>query len=257
MVTDDIFKLDKKQGLLDSGPVQPPPVKAPTPVNPDLANGDLKIDDTGAFFTPKGQPVLPPVKNTVEGRLSGLLDSESPYIKASEAAAQRQANSRGLLNSSIAAGAGRKAAIESALPIAQQDAGFFQNSQLQKEQGDIQKGLYQVQGDISKELSAQGFQQDKALQDAENEFKKLDLTSRMQVEYDRMDEENKIRFQEITNDISQDYMKQYLAVLADPAFETRYDRQAAINVLNQTTADRFEIASAVAKIPLTWEPSRL
>lgn len=66
--------------------------------------------------------------STVEGRLNGLISSNSPYIQAARASAQRQANSRGLLNSSIAAGSGELAAIQSALPIAQQDAQSFFNA---------------------------------------------------------------------------------------------------------------------------------
>ena len=60
--------------------------------------------------------------STVEGRMEGLLSSSSPYIKRARTGAKQQAASRGLLNSSIAAGAGEAAAIDAALPIAQQDA---------------------------------------------------------------------------------------------------------------------------------------
>lgn len=59
---------------------------------------------------------------TVAGQLNGLLSSGSPLLKAAQSSAQRAANSRGLLNSSISAGEGTKAMIETATPIAQQDA---------------------------------------------------------------------------------------------------------------------------------------
>jgi len=65
---------------------------------------------------------------TVAGNLDSLLSNESSYIKRARAGATETANSRGLMNSSIAAGAGEAAAIDRALPIAQQDAGTkFQN----------------------------------------------------------------------------------------------------------------------------------
>lgn len=54
--------------------------------------------------------------------LQALLASGSPYIQQSRNQAVQQANSRGLLNSSIAAGNAQAAAIQSALPIASQDA---------------------------------------------------------------------------------------------------------------------------------------
>ena len=58
----------------------------------------------------------------VSGRLSTLLDDDSPYLARARTRAKQQANRRGLLSSSIAVGAGETAAIDAALPIAQGDA---------------------------------------------------------------------------------------------------------------------------------------
>lgn len=58
----------------------------------------------------------------VENRLNGILSQDSDYIKRAETEAAQYANSRGLLNTTMAAAAGRGAAIDRALPIAQQDA---------------------------------------------------------------------------------------------------------------------------------------
>lgn len=62
---------------------------------------------------------------TVAGQLGGLLNQESSYITRARTRAAQTANSRGLLNSSIAAGAGEAVAIDAALPIASQDAQTF------------------------------------------------------------------------------------------------------------------------------------
>ena len=62
----------------------------------------------------------------VENRLNGLTsDPNNRYLSQARGEAQRQASSRGLGNSSISAGAGVRAAIQSALPIASQDANTF------------------------------------------------------------------------------------------------------------------------------------
>lgn len=66
----------------------------------------------------------------VENRMTGLLSSNSPYLQEAQTRALQTANQRGLLNSSIAAGAGTQAAIQSALPIAQQDAGAWAQQNL-------------------------------------------------------------------------------------------------------------------------------
>ena len=63
-----------------------------------------------------------PAKETVAGQMTGLLQHNSPYIKQARQSGQNYAAKRGLLNSSMAAGASHKAAISAALPIAQQDA---------------------------------------------------------------------------------------------------------------------------------------
>lgn len=64
-------------------------------------------------------------KETVSGQLDALLKSGSPYLDRARAGAEQYANKRGLLNSSIAAGAGEGAAIDAALPIANADANVY------------------------------------------------------------------------------------------------------------------------------------
>lgn len=65
----------------------------------------------------------------VSKSLDKLLSSESPYITSARTRAASYANSRGLLNSSIGAGAGEAAAIDASLPIAQADASMYGRSQ--------------------------------------------------------------------------------------------------------------------------------
>lgn len=67
-------------------------------------------------------PVAPDKPDTVAGQLTGLLSKDSSYMAQARTGARQTAERRGLLNSSIAATAGEKAAIDKALPIAQQDA---------------------------------------------------------------------------------------------------------------------------------------
>ena len=64
-------------------------------------------------------------KETVAGQMDTLLNAESPYLTRARTRAAQTANSRGLLNSSIAAGAGEAAAIDASLPIASQDASIY------------------------------------------------------------------------------------------------------------------------------------
>lgn len=91
----------------------------------------------------------------VENRVTGLLGSNSDYMKRAQGKAATTANRRGLLNSSVAAGAGAAAAIDAALPIAQQDANTFAQSDLSKQSYYNQTGLAEKAASDSSKLSAQ------------------------------------------------------------------------------------------------------
>lgn len=73
----------------------------------------------------------------VENRMTGLLDQGSRYIENARQRGTELAQSRGLLNSSISAGASERAAIEGALPIASQDAASIQAAGMEGYKGKI------------------------------------------------------------------------------------------------------------------------
>ena len=58
----------------------------------------------------------------VQNQITGLLDSDNPYIQNARRRGERAAAQRGALSSSIFAGSSEAAAIDAALPIAAQDA---------------------------------------------------------------------------------------------------------------------------------------
>jgi hypothetical protein len=254
-------------------------------------SGLLQVDNTQDSLYSNGQPLTDQTPDefaiatkepsedqlTVESRLTNLLQKDNPYLTVARESAKRQANARGLLNTSIAASSGEKAAIEAALPIAQQDANYYQEKGLQGQQGLIQSGLYTKQGEISSGLSKQqyeqeaalkesAYEQEKALKEAEYkqetalkqadiEWNKLELNAKMQVEYDNLDQSNKDRFDNTMNSISDSYMQDYLEIMLNPNFEGDKDRQAAIDILNEVTQNRYEIAGQIAGIELDWGDS--
>lgn len=143
---------------------------------------------------------------TVSGQLTGLLGSNSDYLKLNESKANIAANRRGLLSSSMAAGAGRAAAISAALPIAQQDAatiadldarryGYYTDTALGEQSayntsrlsaqdatqrsGELKQqflntsGLNNQQGQITANLSAQDATQNSSLQNAQGKINQI------------------------------------------------------------------------------------
>lgn len=94
--------------------------------------------------------VMPP---SVQEQLTGLLAQDSPYMQQAETGALQQSNERGLLNSSLAVEAAEGARIAAALPIAQQDAGFGQNTSLQNDQLLTTIGLSDASSELKNELA--------------------------------------------------------------------------------------------------------
>lgn len=66
---------------------------------------------------------LDTAKQTTSGQLNSLISQDNPLMQTAKTQAQQQANDRGLINSTMAGQAGQQAVIQTALPIAQADAG--------------------------------------------------------------------------------------------------------------------------------------
>jgi len=83
-------------------------------------------------------------EQTAQGQLANILDSDSPLMQRAATQGAQAANSRGLLNSSMASQAAQGAMIDRAAPIASQDAEtYFQNAQANagREQQDYMQRL--------------------------------------------------------------------------------------------------------------------
>lgn len=104
-------------------------------IKPSTPNGPAG----NSTFTNQNPEYMPPLQQTAGGfrtrnvgddelvrnQLTGLLDENGQYIQQARNQAAQAANARGLMNSSLAAGAGQAAAIQAGLPIAQQDAATY------------------------------------------------------------------------------------------------------------------------------------
>jgi hypothetical protein len=112
------------QANADSPAPAPAPAPAPTPTfdakAADIAAAGQYTANTGTFDETKG----------VEGRVASISNSGSPLMQLAATRAKQAANRSGLLNSSMAVGAGQRAVIDAATPIAQADAASYQQQQL-------------------------------------------------------------------------------------------------------------------------------
>lgn len=84
------------------------------------------VNAASTGYEPKGFAVTS--DQTVQGQLKNIVDAGSPLMKQAETRAMQKMNQRGLINSSIAVGAGQDAVIGAAFPIAQQDAKAYETA---------------------------------------------------------------------------------------------------------------------------------
>lgn len=82
---------------------------------------------------------------TVQGQLDGLLQKDNPLMQLARSRGMQHANSRGLLNSSLAADAAQTAMMDYALPIAQADAGIYNDYGITEYQAQIADSQLRLQ----------------------------------------------------------------------------------------------------------------
>lgn len=186
---------------------------APQPVAP-VGSGTTTFDPT------KSLPVNP-ATDTVQGQLEQILAKGSPLISMARANAAETANARGLLNSSMAAGAGEQAAMGEALPIAQADANTYANAAAQERGGQVESGL-----------SAQGAQQSQDLAQLNDQYQQLISANPTAASM----------FNNLSNDIG--------TVMAD-VNTTRAQKQAAVNTLTQLLHAGLGVVGGISNVDLS------
>jgi hypothetical protein len=94
-------------------------------------------------------------KATVQGQMTSLLDKGGDYMKRAETKGLQMANQRGLLNSSFAVGAAHGAAIDAAMPIAQQDAKTHHSQSMTNQQSNNQAQQFNATADNAASMANQ------------------------------------------------------------------------------------------------------
>ena len=82
------------------------------------------VTPNAATYAPTTRQVNQPT-DTVQGQVDSILSKDSPLMQRARTMATQQMAQRGLVNSSMAVGAGQAAMVDRALPMAQQDASTY------------------------------------------------------------------------------------------------------------------------------------
>lgn len=150
------------------------------PALPAVPGGDATATTSSAPAVPVPtvstyNPTLTGVgkDETVSGQLDKILGSGSPLLERARAGATATANSRGLINSSMAAGAGEAAVIDAALPIAAQDAQTNWNSTTLNQTAKNQAGQFNATASNALNLQVLKGDQAQRITTIDNEYKNL------------------------------------------------------------------------------------
>ena len=163
------------------------------------------VSSAAAYKAPTTTPITTNVdadQETVESRLNKLTAKGSEYTNLAASDASRRANSRGLINSGMAAASGTEAAIRSALPIAQQDAKTYTDTRLtnQNTQNDFLKN--EQSANLNKDVAAHGsaLKKDEQTQIAENELTRDAAQSGQRMNEEEFATSLKTQSEQILND---------------------------------------------------------
>ena len=251
--------------------------KAPVYAAPDTEFNAVNVD--GQALAGQTMAGIDESKATVSGQMTGLLNQNSPYMQAATAGAMRTANNRGLLNSSIAAGEGQKAAIESSMPIAQQDAGFYQgihtqnaktisDSFLNNQIGELDYNKSLTNAELTGALTAQDYAGKFSLQKlsdyAQERRVEIDNAFKLNMNADNLDSAERQQLMSIQGAASTNLTSSIeriqrdtnisgtVSVVRDGKTVQIDAKQAAIETLMSGYKSTMDTAAAVVGLQLTW-----
>ena len=167
--------------------------------------------------------------------LTKLLQGDSPYIKQAMDRSLQTMGERGLVNSSLAAGAGTAAAIDAALPIASADASAYgtaardnQSAQNNFNLADKQAAnsaaiaSMQLQGQANlaeiaaarqEKLADKQFGQQFQLQQSQNDFNSAQLDKQQKFQLDQLKINMDLAYDKMTLDQTNTYAQGYLNIV--------------------------------------------
>lgn len=168
-------------------------------------------------------------------QLLKLLTDGSPYLTQASNKAMQTAGERGLVNSSLAAGAGVGAAIDAALPIASADANAFgtaardnqsaqnnfnladkqasNNAALANMQMAGQAQLAGINAAYQSQLADKNFANNFQLQQSQNDFTAKQQKDSQQFQLEQLDKNMDLAYTKLTLDQTNTYAAGYLSIV--------------------------------------------
>ena len=205
-------------------------------------------------------------RGTVAGQMRGLLAENSPYLQVARAGALQTAASRGLLNTSMAAGAGEEAAIKQALPIAQQDAQTYadigkQNAKAysdsilntQVAQLEHQKSLAnaKITGALTTQEAAKQFETQRISESAQLQRLEIENSMKAVLQDDQLESAERQQLSQVVGSMGNEALGAVERILRDTNIEAGA-KQSAIDAVMRNYRANASTAGAVFGLNLKW-----
>ncbi len=205
-------------------------------------------------------------RGTVAGQMRGLLAENSPYLQVARTGALQTAAGRGLLNSSIAAGAGEEAAIKQALPIAQQDAQTYadigkQNAKtisdsllnLQVGQLEHQKNLAnaKITGALTTQEAQKQFELQRISEAGQLQRQEIENAMKAVLQDDQLESAERQQLSQIIGNMGNEALGAVERILRDTNIEANA-KQSAIDAVMSNYRANSSTAGAIFGLNLSW-----
>jgi hypothetical protein len=217
-----------------------------------VTDGSVSAPDAYGNVT-QAAPVLGEVtpEKTVQGQLGKILQAGNPLLEAAKARAMKQAASRGLVNTSVAAQAGEEAIVNQALPIAQQDASTYYNQGIANQDVQNKFAENKFAEDSRLKLQYETFKQNNVLFDKDEKLKRYLNDSSISSEEKRATWANSTALQvaqsnynaSVDTESLRAAVQRYSAELGLQGTKYSADMQKTLNQINNDTTLRTNFAS--------------
>lgn len=175
-------------------------------------------------------------EETTSGQLSTILDGDSPIMQRARTIAAQQANSRGLLNSSMAAEAGTAAMIDRAVPIANADANVYDNrARFNADAGNTASGLG---ASIRSQMEQQKSQQEFTAGQSDLDRAQQTSLQQMQTDAQRQLQESQQQFQGTESSLDRQQQTNIQQMQADAQRQLQESQQAFQEIQSQLDRDQ-------------------
>lgn len=197
---------------------------------------------------------LDPTKDTVAGQVDSVIKNDSPLMQGARTRASQAANSRGLLNSTMAVQAGEEAVHNAALPIAQQDAQTnFQTKQL-NQNAENQATQFTAGAKTQGALQESGAQNERSLTTLRGEIETGLQTLRGTQAVDLAEIEASYKTLMQSNDSATKVYQQTMDAINKILTNNEMDaasKQSAIDKQNQMLKSALSITGKISNLDLT------